>query len=143
MEANSVIVALVSAVSGGIASQVCSPVIGGFFGHRTAIQSKQIVDGTNINAELWKRLERFEDRLSHEEKRSGRLERVLERVCWGYEDLRQNMLRVVRSLREDHPVDKFLLDELEKTPDIRHLLGEILDENEADIHGAVGRAGGG
>ena len=96
---------------------------------QATIDAKSVVDGTSINNHLWQRLDALEKRLSDEEQRGNRIERRLERVCWGYEDLRRNVLKVVRALRTGQPVRDDLLDELEATPNIQELLKNPVDDN--------------
>lgn len=116
----------------------------GFAAHRAkraelqnSIEVKQTIEGTDYLKVLMSRIDKLEAdrdrdraRLDESDKRVDKLERVLERIARGYEDLRRNVLKVVRRLRDGKTVEPELLDELEQTPDVEKLLQGVLSVSE-------------
>jgi hypothetical protein len=68
------------------------------------------------------RLDKAEAAIMQEAEKRNRVERLLERVCTGYESVRRELLKVARILRRGETVSEAQLAEIEATPDIKELL---------------------
>jgi hypothetical protein len=78
-----------------------------------------------------KRLLQAEQAIHTEQVKNSRLERLLERVCTGYESVRRELLKLSRMLRQGDRVSDEYLSEIEGTPDITELLKSPLDTSDA------------
>lgn len=71
---------------------------------------------------LFIRVNKLEKRLDEAIEKSGRVEKLLERVCNGYTAVRKELLKIARIVRNGGTISADHLDEIEQTPDIKELL---------------------
>jgi hypothetical protein len=105
------------------------PVVAGVFAgwraraqQSTALATHNTPDATNLNNNLFSRVSALEERLDIEEAKCSRLERIVNRVCWGYEMVHRLLLRFVNLLKADKPVPPHMIKDAEETPDLDQLL---------------------
>ncbi len=100
---------------------------------QAAVAAKKAIDGNAILEHLSNRVDKLETdreadriRLDAAEKRGDRLERILERVARGYDEMHKHLMRLVRFCRAEKKPEADYLDELEKTPGIKEMLEGVL-----------------